>query len=122
MDARVIKTISIISADLSRTVPVDELARTVNLSVSRLNSLFKLSVGLTISRYLRERRLNRARELLETTFLSVKEIGHECGLKDESHFVQNFKAVHGLTPLRYRWHFQHNDTAEKSEIVNSAYK
>jgi transcriptional regulator GlxA family with amidase domain len=115
MDARVIKAISIISADLSRTVPVDEVARTVNLSVSRLNSLFKLSVGLTISRYLRERRLNRARELLETTFLSVKEIGRECGLKDESHFVQNFKAVHGLTPLRYRWHYQHNHPSDNSE-------
>lgn len=122
MDARVIKAISIISADLSKTVPIDELARTVNLSVSRLNSLFKLSVGLTISRYLRERRLNRARELLETTFLSVKEIGRECGLKDESHFVQNFKAVHGLTPLRYRWHYQHNHPADNSKIVNSAYK
>ena len=109
------KAISIICADLSRTVPVDELARTVNLSASHLNCLFKLSVGLTVPRYLRERRLNRAKELLETTFLSVKEIGRECGLKDESHFVQNFKALHGLTPLRYRWHYQHTHSARRSE-------
>lgn len=113
MDARVVKAISIISADLSKTVSLDELARTVNLSASRLNSLFKTSVGVTVTRYVREQRLNRAKELLETTFLSVKEIGRECGLKDESHFVQNFKAVHGLTPRRYRWHYQH--AARKSE-------
>ncbi len=114
MDARVVKVISIIRADLSRTVPVGELARTVNLSASHLNYLFKMSVGLTIPRYVREQRLNRAKELLEKTFLSVKEIGRECGLRDESHFVQNFKAAHGLTPLRYRWQYQRTHPAEKS--------
>lgn len=114
MDARVVKAISLISADLSKPIPLGELARTVNLSASRLNCLFKTSVGITIPRYVRERRLSRAKELLETTFLSVKEIGRECGLRDESHFVQNFKAAHGLTPLRYRWHYRHTHHAEKN--------
>jgi two-component system, response regulator YesN len=113
MDARVVKAISIITADLSKAVPLGELARTVNLSASRLNCLFKIEVGVTIPRYVRERRLDRAKELLETTFLSVKEIGRECGLRDESHFVQNFKAVHGLTPLRYRWHYQRTHSSQK---------
>ncbi len=105
MDPRVEKAISIIKADLSIDLPLGDLARTVNLSSSRLNYLFKTAVGLTVSRYIRSLRMERAKGLLETTFLTVKEIGSECGLKDESHFVQNFKATHGLTPLRYRQNY-----------------
>jgi transcriptional regulator GlxA family with amidase domain len=116
MDQRVVKAIFIIKADLSRTVPTGELARTVNLSTSHLNHLFKTAVGLTITRYVKALRMERAKELLETTFLSVKEIGRECGLKDESHFVQNFKAAHGLTPLRYRWHYQSTHLNESKTL------
>ena len=43
--------------------------------------------------------MQRAKELLETTFLNAKEITAETGYKDESHFVQNFKAAYGATPL-----------------------
>jgi transcriptional regulator GlxA family with amidase domain len=108
MDPRVEKTISIIKDDLNKDLPLGELARTVNLSPSRLNHLFKTAIGLTIARYIKSLRMERAKELLETTFLSVKEIVSESGLKDESHFVQNFKAAHGLTPLRYRRHYHRN--------------
>jgi transcriptional regulator GlxA family with amidase domain len=117
MDQRVVKAISIIRADLSRNVPTSELARTVNLSASHLNQLFKTAVGLTITRYVKALRMTRAKELLETTFLSVKEIGRDCGIKDESHFVQNFKAVHGLTPLRYRRYYQ-NTHLNESKTLN----
>ncbi|MGH9958873.1 MAG: helix-turn-helix domain-containing protein [Pyrinomonadaceae bacterium] len=105
MDPRVEKAISIIKNVLSKDLPISELARTVNLSPSHLRRLFKTTFGLTTTRYIRSLRLERAKGLLETTLLTVKEIGSECGLKDESHFVQNFKAVHGLTPLRYRRHY-----------------
>ena len=111
MDPRVEKAISIIKDDLSKDMPLDELARTVNLSSSHLNHLFKTAIGLSMTRYIRSLRMERAKGLLETTFLTVKEIGSECGLKDESHFVQNFKAAHGLTPLRYRrnYHLIHSN-------------
>lgn len=112
MDPRVERVISIIKDDLSKDVPLGEFARTVNLSSSHLNYLFKQSVGVTVTKYIRLRRLERAKGLLETTFLTVKEIGSECGLKDESHFVQNFKAAHGLTPLRYRRYYHSTHAVE----------
>ena len=46
--------------------------------------------------------MERAKELLETSFLSVKEIAHRVGLNDESHFVRDFKMIYGLTPISYR--------------------
>lgn len=49
--------------------------------------------------------MERAKHLLETSFLSVKEIGHLVGLNDESHFVRDFKKAYGVPPKRYRMRF-----------------
>ena len=118
MDPRVERVISIIKKDLSKDIPLEQFARTVNLSSSHLNYLFKEAVGVTVTKYIRVLRMERAKGLLETTFLTVKEIGSECGLKDESHFVQNFKAAHGLTPLRYRRHY-HRSHSDGNDVAQS---
>jgi hypothetical protein len=59
-------------------------------------------------RYLRLLRMERAKDLLESSFLSVKEIGFRVGLTDESHFVRDFKATYGLSPSCYRTQFRGN--------------
>ena len=46
--------------------------------------------------------MQAAKELLETTFLSVKEIVALAGFNDESHFVRNFKKLYGVTPSEHR--------------------
>lgn len=56
---------------------------------------------MTLPQYLRERRLERAEELLRTTFMSIKEVGMESGLPPV-HFVQYFKRRYGMTPSAYR--------------------
>ncbi len=113
MDQRVQKIISLIKDDPSTDRTLDELARAVNLSSSRLNHLFKLAFGLPVAKYVKSLRMQRAKELLETTFLSVKEITAETGYKDESHFVQNFKAAYGLTPAQYRRNHQRINVDEE---------
>jgi hypothetical protein len=49
--------------------------------------------------------MQRARELLETSHLSVKQVMARVGVTDESHFVRDFKKTCGLTPARYRERF-----------------
>jgi len=56
--------------------------------------------------------MERARYLLETSFLSVKEIGYQVGLNDESHFVRDFRKVYGDAPTRYR-------SRNHTELLNS---
>lgn len=46
--------------------------------------------------------MDRAKYLLETSFLSVKQIAHQVGLNDESHFVRDFKKAYGEPPTHYR--------------------
>ena len=102
MDPRVRQTVDLLSEDLSRDVDIKALARTVNLSTSRLRHLFKDETGLTPAQYLKRMRLERARQLIEGSFLRIKEVMPQVGISDESHFVRDFKKTHGLPPMRYR--------------------
>ena len=96
-----------IENDLARAWDVAQLALLVNLSASRFRHLFKEETGFSINQYLRERRLERAELLLRTTFLSIKEVALEAGLRSTSHFVQYFKKKYGVTPSAHRKRFSH---------------
>jgi AraC-like DNA-binding protein len=85
-----------------------DFAQEVNLSVWRLCHIFKSDVGMPPMRYLRLLRMERAKALLESSFLSVKEIAFQVGLNDESHFVRDFKSTYGSSPALYRSHFKSN--------------
>jgi transcriptional regulator GlxA family with amidase domain len=102
MDERVRATISLMEADFRRKLSLDEMARAVNLSPSRLRHLFKAETSLTPAQYLRRVRIWRADSLLAGTFLRVKEVGHAIGMGNSSYFVRIYKKTRGLTPTEYR--------------------
>ena len=99
--------------EFRREPSLGEMAQFVNLSQSRLRYLFKREVGIAPGHYLRAFRLAHAKELLETTFLSVKEIISTIGVNDPSHFIREFKKTYGLTPAQYRLrHAANNNVTE----------
>src|SRR6266487_3242184 len=91
MDQRVQKVIMLIESGFDRHLSESDLAREVNLSPWRLCHIFKSEINMAPQQYLRAVRMERAKSLLERTFLSVKQIMAEVGLRDESHFVRDFK-------------------------------
>jgi AraC-like DNA-binding protein len=54
------------------------------------------------SQYVKQLRLSYARQLLEKSTLSVKEVMAAACLNDFSHFVRDFKAMYGMTPSKAR--------------------
>jgi transcriptional regulator GlxA family with amidase domain len=102
MSPRVLIVASFIRDNLPREIPLAELANHVNLSPSRLRQLFKKEIGQTPAQYLNALRLEKAKEMLEDTFLSVKEIRFKVGAKDKSRFAKDFRKAYGLTPVQYR--------------------
>src|SRR5688572_13000156 len=94
--------------DVRGELSLAEFAQSVNLSIWRLCHIFKSDVGMPPIRYLRQLRMERAKNLLESSFLSVKEIAFQVGLNDESHFVRDFKATYGYSPALYRSRFKNN--------------
>src|SRR2546422_2083214 len=101
MDQRVETVIVFMKANLHRKITPIEIAQSVRLSPSRLREVFKDETGTSLTRYRRELRLERAKHLLETTFLSVKEVAASVGIDGVSHFVRDFEKKHGTTPSRY---------------------
>src|SRR5438552_19180218 len=101
MDQRVHAAIAFMNTNLQRRLMPIEIAESVRLSPTHLRRLFKTETDSSLAQYLRELRLDRAKQLLETTFLSIKEIGASVGLTDVSHFVRDFKQAYRLTPTAY---------------------
>jgi len=87
---------------LARIAHVSDIAADLNLSSSRFRHLFKQELGLSPKRYLKLTRLNRAKKLLENSFLRVKEITTVLGVNDVSHFVRDYKAFYRQTPSQTR--------------------
>ena len=112
MDKRVEKIIQMMREDVRGELSLTEFAQAVNLSVWRLCHIFKSDVGMPPIRYLKLLRMERAKSLLESSFLSVKEIAFQVGLNDESHFVRDFKSTYGYSPALYRSRFRSNGTEE----------
>lgn len=102
MDHRVQFVCSELESDLSSSLQIAELSRSVNLSSSRLRHLFKAETGNTVAQYRKGVRLEKARVLLGTTFLSVKEVMHRVGVGSDSHFAHDFKEACDLSPTQYR--------------------
>ena len=112
MDKRVEKIIQMMREDVRGELSLGEFAQSVNLSVWRLCHIFKSDVGMPPIRYLRLLRMERAKYLLESSFLSVKEIAYQVGLNDESHFVRDFKSTYGFSPALYRSQFKNKNAPE----------
>jgi transcriptional regulator GlxA family with amidase domain len=102
MEQRVLLVISLMRGDLHRKLSLEKLARQVGLSTSRLRHLFKSETGMSPTQYYKALRMQEAKELIETTFLSMKEIRSRVGIKDKDQFARDFKKFYGLTPAQYR--------------------
>jgi len=102
MDQRVQRVKTLIESNFDRDLSVSEMARSVNLSVSHLQHLFKHDLDQSPAQYLQAFRFERAREFLESSPLSIKQIMFRIGLKDRSNFERRFKQVYKLTPVQYR--------------------
>jgi len=120
LDKRVEKIIQMMRDDVRGELSLSEFAQSVNLSVWRLCHIFKSDIGMPPIRYLRLLRMERAKDLLESSFLSVKEIAFQVGLNDESHFVRDFKATYGFSPALYRSHFKNKTSAEAHNGTGNA--
>jgi AraC-like DNA-binding protein len=89
-------------APLDRAFPADWLQRETGLGLMRLNQLFFREFGLTTRKYWDRRRLDFARQCLETSLMPMKEISYRLNFRSDSHFVIWFRRLAGSRPGEYR--------------------
>jgi AraC-type DNA-binding domain-containing proteins len=69
-----------------------------------MNSIFKSVTGLTITQYLENQRIDKAKTLLASTALTINSISSQLGYYDRYHFSKVFKKSTGYTPRQFRDH------------------
>lgn len=91
-----------VSLHLTRRITLDEVAEHLFMNPSYFSRLFKKETGETFIEYVNRVKVDRAKELLDQTNLSVAKIGETLGYDNHSYFIKMFKTVAGITPQEYR--------------------
>jgi AraC family transcriptional regulator len=91
-----------INAHLEEGLSLEQLAHECRLSVTHFAKAFARSTGISPHRWLMQRRVDVAKDLLLTIDSSLVEISLKCGFSDQSHFTRVFAEVTGETPGRWR--------------------
>ena len=91
--------------NLAQDLTVDRLAEAAHMSRRSFVRSFRDSTATTPAAWVRSRRLDEARRLLETSNLSVDQIAAACGFGNPVTLRQNFGAAFGCTPSDYRRRF-----------------
>jgi AraC-like DNA-binding protein len=105
VDYRIRQLLTLVNKDIECGRNVPALADMAGVSPSTLRILFVKHFGVPPKRFIKGMRLERARYLLCSEPMSVKEAMYAVGLSDESHFVREFERAYGLSPQRYRRKF-----------------
>ncbi|VEP15730.1 conserved hypothetical protein [Hyella patelloides LEGE 07179] len=90
-----------LQAHYQENVSLAELAKISGLSRFYLSRLFRREMGLSLSAYQRQIRIDRAKKLLAEG-RSITQVASETGFYDQSHFGWHFKRLVGTTPGNYR--------------------
>jgi AraC-like DNA-binding protein len=92
-----------VDTHLSENVDLAVLAGIAGLSVFHFAREFKRTAGVTPHYYLLKKRVERAKNLLSRSDLSLAEIALASGFSDQSHFTRRFRQILGATPREFRW-------------------
>lgn len=84
------------------TFSVEELASCLNISRVQLYRKVKAVLGIGISDYIINFRLEKSKELLKTTSLNISEIAYSCGFASPNYFSTSFKNKYGISPKDFR--------------------
>jgi AraC-like DNA-binding protein len=88
--------------NIESQISLKKLASELNLSEGYISDCFKKHMGMTIMKYAKKIRIDRAKVLLITTTNSILEISLTLGFHDQSHFHKVFKSFTGISPSEYR--------------------
>lgn len=93
-----------INLSLDRKIRASDLASLVGYTEYYLTEKFKKETGLSVSSYIRNAKIERAKILLQTTSFPIHEIADKLSFNTPNYFIQVFHEVTGYSPATYRKH------------------
>jgi len=102
MDNIIEAVLLFIHDNLDRRLTLKELSEIFDTNYCYLSSEFKKRTGKSLSKYLKFKKIELAKKLLENTQKEIKEISYDLGYKSLSNLYRDFKSIVGTPPKRYR--------------------
>ncbi len=97
--------LSYVEDNLAGDLRLTELAALTGLGMSQFKRVFRDYVGVPVHQYVIERRLERAKTLLNDKSLSIGQIAIEAGFAHQSHLARHLRRATGVPPTRFRQNF-----------------
>ncbi|SEW44854.1 helix-turn-helix domain-containing protein [Chitinophaga arvensicola] len=91
-----------VTANMDNNITVEEFAFLCNTSLSTFKRRFAKIYGTSPYKWLLEKRMQKAAQMLTRGEYKASEIYYELGYENLSSFIQSFKQVHGITPRQYQ--------------------
>jgi len=101
-ETRLARALAVIERHLDTPLAVNEIAAVVHLSAFHFARMFRRSMACSPHEYITRRRLEKAKQLLAGSDLSMRAIAHTVGYRTQAHFTRVFHEGTGTTPRRYR--------------------
>ncbi len=89
-------------SNYTQEISLDYLSARFYINKFYLSRIFKEQTGVSITNYLLEIRITKAKHKLRFTSLRVEEIAYSCGFNDANYFSRVFKKYEGISPIKYR--------------------
>lgn len=91
-----------IYSHIKERITIEDLAEELGVSASYLSRLFKKETGDSVSAYIRRQKIDMAKNLLRYSDYSMIDIANRLSFSSQSHFIQQFRDIVGMTPKKYR--------------------
>lgn len=111
------KTVAYIESRLDEDLKLDDIAKHAGYSKYHLNRVFAETVGCTIHKYIKRRRLTEAAKRLAYTEESIAEIAFAAGYDSQQAFTPAFRQVYTCTPQVYRQQGTHHPVQEQFQML-----
>lgn len=98
----VLRARELLNEGLSHPLRLGTIATQIGMHPAHLAREFRKAFHCTMSEYLRQLRVQKAKLLLPRNQITLGEVGQHCGFCDQSHFCRCFKQIVGVSPLAYK--------------------
>ncbi|WP_299026400.1 GlxA family transcriptional regulator [uncultured Sulfitobacter sp.] len=97
-NAKLLKAMQVMENNIEDPLTPDEIAAAINLSTRQMERLFARYLSISPKRHYMRVRLEKGRNLLRQTDMSVTDICVACGFRSLSHFSKSYRANYGISP------------------------
>jgi AraC-like DNA-binding protein len=106
IEPRIKNVLDYIDSNFNEQIYLSQLSKMANMNTDAFSRYFKKCNGITVCRYIKNKRIARAIDLIESTDLKILDIAFRCGYENMANFYKSFRAVTGKHPseLRYSPH------------------